>query len=196
MITNSNEYYEKLHIIQNENPPSLALLPAAEKIYSIDISTRQVEIPEFLSVEKDHRSETIYFSVNRYADYMDLSHTICVIQYINALGEARLYPVPFFDITTCAKEGKMLLPWNIDGAAAKAAGNIQFSIRFYLLDNEGKTFLYNLNTIPVESKILYGMEVQELMENEYVLSATQYEELRQDIDKISRDFHVYWTILN
>lgn len=195
MITTATEYYEKLHIIQNENPPSLALLPAAERVYDIDLSTRQVNAPEFLSVEKDHRSETIYFKVNRFVDYMDLSHTICIVQYINALGEARIYPVPFFDIATCAKEGKMLLPWCIDGGATQAAGIVQFSIRFYLLDDEGTTFVYNLNTFPAESQVLHGMEVQEIS-GDYDFEASQYDKIMQEIEKLSRQLDIYWTVLD
>ena len=69
--------------------------------------------------------------------------------------------MPFYDITTCADEGKMIFPWCIDGVATEAAGQIQYSIRFYITEEvaEGKfKFLYNLNTIPTISKILHGMK--------------------------------------
>ena len=111
MITTPKEYYSYLHRLQTENPPSLAvLLPSEEKIYNIDLNTRRIETPEFLSVEKDHHSETVYFEVNRYFDNFDLAQTVCLIQYINAAGEGRVYPVPFFDVDTKAPENKMLFP--------------------------------------------------------------------------------------
>jgi len=90
---------------------------------------------------------------------MDLSTTTCIIQYINADGEANIYPVPFFDIQTYANEDKILIPWCIDGKATKKDGIVEYSIRFYKIDANGKKFLYNLNTLPAKSKILYGFEV-------------------------------------
>jgi hypothetical protein len=51
------------------------------------------EFKDFLSVEKDHRAETIYFRVNRFHDVNDLGKIACVIEYINAVGESRIYPV-------------------------------------------------------------------------------------------------------
>jgi len=108
------------------------LLPSTERIYEIDLNTRTIDAPEWLSVETDHRSETIYFKVPRYFDHMDLTTTVCVIQYINANGEGRVYPVPYYDITTCTRENfetleqepYILFPWVIDGEATKAAGDV------------------------------------------------------------------------
>ena len=193
MITTNKDYMENLHIIQNQNPPSLALLPKAEKVYKIDLATRQVESPKFLSVSKDHVSETIYFEVDRYADYMDLSHTTCIVQYINAAGEARIYPVPFFDTTTKANERKMLLPWCIDAGVARKKGTVEFSFRFYLVDEQGEYFLYNLNTSPAKSEVLEGMEVQELTDD-YNLSSSQFDTIMQEIAKLNRPC-LCWTEL-
>ena len=64
MITTPKEYYDLLYRIQDENKPSLAvLLPSNEKIYEIDMNSRKIEAPKYLSVELDHRAETIYFKV-------------------------------------------------------------------------------------------------------------------------------------
>ena len=73
MVTTPLEYYSNLNLVLNENPPIYALLPNAEKIYNIDLNTRIIDAPEFLGVNKDHKAETIYFIVDRYNDYMDLS---------------------------------------------------------------------------------------------------------------------------
>jgi hypothetical protein len=86
-----------------------------EKIYNIDLNTRKVEEPKFISVIEDHASEVIYFSVDRFFDYMDLATMTCLIEYINAKGEKGIYAVPFYDIQTLRDEGKMLLPWVING---------------------------------------------------------------------------------
>lgn len=134
MITTPLEYYSKLNLILNENPPLHALLPKAENIYNIDLNTRTIDAPKFLGVNRDHKSETIYFIVDRYADYMDLSQTCCMITYINAASpqrEARHYCVPFYDIYTYAREDKMLIPWNLDATVLAFAGTVEFSISFY-----------------------------------------------------------------
>lgn len=192
MITTPQEYYEKLHLIQDTNFPSVAtLLPSDEKIYSIDLNTRQVETPEYLSVEHDHLAETIYFTVDRYFDNIDLANTTCVVQYINAKGEGRIYPVPFYDITTF--DGKILFPWCIEGEATKSAGNIQYSFRFYMTEkdeNNEVLFRYNLNTTIVKSKILHGMYITQ-SNPDYTFSAEVLDDIYDRISQISKE-DLYW----
>ena len=194
MITTPQEYYAYLHQIQSSNPPTIALIPNREKIYTIDLNSREIETPEFLSIEKDHASETVYFIVDRYYDFVDLSQTICIVQYVNAAGEARIYPVPFYDIHTYSEDKKMLIPWNIGAGATVAAGTVKYSLRFYRLNELGTTFLYNLNTLTTYSKILHGMDAQEIAGEAFELSASQYDYLLQKIEDISRQ-DLYWTDL-
>ena len=183
MITTAAEYEQYLARIQDENAPSIAiLLPSDERIYNVDLNSRKIEAPEFLSVEKDHHAECIYFMVDRFFDNMDLSNTVCVIQYINAGGEERVYAVPYYDITTYYDKDhpKMIFPWAIGGEATKYAGNVEFSIRFYKINevldpNDEETiaeryFLYNLNTRPVTSKVLYGLNVSDEETYNYLAS--------------------------
>lgn len=191
MITTPQEYYAYLHRIQNDNPPTLALIPNREKIYEINLNDRTVETPEFLSVEKDHASETVYFIVDRYYDYVDLSQTICIVQYINAAGETRIYPVPFYDIYTYKGDRKMLIPWNIGAGATVAAGEIKYSIRFYRLNELGTAFEYNLTTLTTTSKILHGMDAQALAPEDFTLSVSQYDYLLQRIENIDRK-DLFW----
>ena len=75
MITSADEYLSALFkIYENGNIPSLAtLLPDTERIYNIDLNSRTVEAPEFLSVTDDHVSETVYFLVDRFFDNIDMS---------------------------------------------------------------------------------------------------------------------------
>ena len=76
MITTAAEYEKYLSQIYDVNPPTLAvLLPSSEPIYKIDLNKRTVETPDFLSVEKDHRAECLYFIVDRFFDNIDLSTT-------------------------------------------------------------------------------------------------------------------------
>jgi hypothetical protein len=67
------EYPANLDILQNVNQPAYALLSAAEKIYDINIDNRTISNQNIVVVEKDHKSKTIYFSVDRFVDYMDLA---------------------------------------------------------------------------------------------------------------------------
>lgn len=184
MITSAEEYWSMLYRIQTENAPDLALLlPREEKILNVDLESRVIEAPEFLSVETDHRAETIYFKCPRFYDNIDLATTTCIIQYINAAGEGRLYVVPFYDVQTFSKydpetgvdEPVMLFPWLIEGDATKAAGEVKYAIRFYKMN--GSTLLtYNLNTLVATSKVLHGMD------NEAI-----YKELNADAQDLDID---------
>lgn len=180
MITTPRDYYNLYHKIQSENAPELAiLLPTDEKIYSIDLNTRLVEAPPFIGVEKDHKAEVIYFKVNRFYDFYDLTQAVCVIQYINANQDQRAYVVPFYDTTTLSgnenegKEDMILFPWVIDEEATKAGGDIIFNIKFYKMVDTGHEYLYNLSTLPVITKVLNGIGIDDKLteeENNYLAS--------------------------
>ena len=161
MVVSSEEFFANLFALTDGgNPPTLAvLLPKSESIYNVDLDSRTIEAPEYLSVRYDHNSETIYFIVDRYFDNMDLSETCCVIQYINAKQEGRFYVVPYYDIVTFSTENKMIVPWCIEGEATKEAGNVIYSIRFFKTDSTGKKLTYNLNTLSSTSIVLNGMNI-------------------------------------
>lgn len=212
MITTAEQYNANLHLIYNVNPPTYATLPTADNIYNIDINTREIDAPLFLAVEKDNVSETIYFIVDRYAEYMDLATTNCIITYTNAAGNTRIYPVPFYDIYSYASQKKMILPWCLDMGVAEASGEVEFAIQFFKVgevlnpkDNTmEKVIQYSLNTLPAKSKILVGIKVRQMDEG-YPLNATQYQALLDEINIIKGYFTeidnnkallTHWTILD
>lgn len=207
------EFLSNLYAIQSLNPPSYVLFPDTKKTYDISLETREISAPEFLSVSKDHDSETIYFRINRFHDYMDLSNTTCVIQYITPDKKAHLYAVPFYDILTEKASNMMIFPWCVDGNVTKYSGIVNFSIRFFVanqrieaeesFDEEGNVvtnnvakydLIYNLATIPAQSSVMDGMEVSDL-ESDFDVSATAAEYLLTEIQKIKRE-GVYWDILD
>lgn len=190
------DYLSHLYMIQSQNPPSLVLFPESKRIYDIDLSQRKIESPEFLSVSKDHKSETIYFRIDRYHNYMDLSNTTCVIQYVTPDGAAHVYSVPFFDITTEKENKKMLFPWCVDGAATKNKGIVSYSIRFYIIEEQEQEYylVYNMSTQVAKSEVLHGMQVSEL-NKDFAISAEGYDYLLSLIQNINRD-GVYWDILD
>ncbi len=206
-------FLSHLYEIQNQNPPSYVLFPDIKQTYDIDLSSRTVEAPPLLSVSKDHQSETIYFKVDRFRDYMDLSNTTCVIQYITPDNNTHLYVVPFYDVLTFKSEDKMIIPWCVDGNVTKFAGDIRFSIRFFIakqqeieveeVNAQGESVIskriqhilvYNLTTLPARSRVLEGMEVSKL-ESNFDMSAQEYEYLLSLINSIKRE-GVYWITYN
>lgn len=199
MITTPKDYFSLYHRIQSKNAPSLAvLLPTNEKIYSIDLNSRVIEAPEYLSVEKDHKAEVIYFKVNRFYDFFDLTQSVCVIQYINALKESRIFVVPFYDVQTLSEteedteEEIMLFPWVIDKEATKVGGEIEFNIRFYQLSGSGQKFLYNLNTLPAKSKVLFGIGLKEEPEAEEEYLALLKDDIYAQIKEVRESKDLYW----
>ena len=94
----------------NNKPVLSIILPSDERTFDVDLSKREISVPTFLSVQKDHKAETIYFLVDRYYEQRDLSEMCCMIEFINAAEEGGFYPVPFYDISTYKVEDKMLIP--------------------------------------------------------------------------------------
>lgn len=191
MKTNAQEYQDLLYQIQSTNKPQKAiLLPSDERIFYVDLSTKKIDAPEFLSVETDHTAETIYFRCARYYDNMDLSKTTCVVQYVNAEGVGGVYFVPYYDVITYQDSDEMLFPWVIGGRATAAAGKVKFSIRFYQLSATGSEYLYVLNTIASESSVLVGMDSLESIDLEYNFNPSQLSEI---YDRINQSKTVlYW----
>ncbi len=194
---NSNEI-EKLYEFASQSSPNIVELPKAKRnMYEVDLSTRQINSPKFLSVTAEHKAEVVYFVLDRYFDYMDLSNTTCLIQYIAPDGTPYVYIVPFYDIYTFRHLNKMIIPWNIAGSATKEKGKLQYSIRFYKLHGEGKDakIVYNLNTLPAESEILESLNVDPLNKEEVDYQTDAYEYLMAEVSKLSRK-ELYWEILD
>ncbi len=155
---------EDLYQIQKQAAPRIIYLPYArpDRIFNIDLNTRTISAPQLLSVTRDERSNVVYFRTDRYFDYMDLTETVCLVQYIVA-GEREKVPytyiVPFFDITS--EPGKIIFPWVVGGPATSKDGKIQYAVRFFKvsdIEGEQPKLVYNLNTIPVTSKISRAIE--------------------------------------
>ena len=186
-----------------DNRPVLSIvLPSEEKTFDVDLNSRTISVPTFLSVSKDHRAETIYFLVDRYYEYKDLSQTSCMIEFINAEGEGGFYLVPFYDITSyqdyiddddVKHEAKMLIPWCIEGVATKGSGPVQFAIRFYQLD-ENQHFTYNLRTQVATAQVLESMDESELDAHlDTDLMSNLLEQINYKLDQA--DSTIYWTDL-
>jgi hypothetical protein len=162
------------------------------------LSTRIIHGPDALSVRRDHKSEVIYFKVDRYFDYMDLATTTCIIEYIVPGDTERIphiYIVPFFDVTTYSNDNKLIFPWSVGGSATMSTGEIEYAIRFFKTtgEREHAQLAYNLSTLPAKSKILQSIEADtEVMKAAYDIPiAPLYEEL---LDQL-RNSKTSWTIV-
>lgn len=159
MITSHNEYLSKLGQIQRAITEEYYYpIPEAEKIYKIDLDTRQVEAPATLSVTEDNEAEILFFEVDRYFDKKDLAQTTCIINYVNASGEHFVYPIPCMDIITKAEENKILLPWVISSDVTWSAGTVKFAFKFYEINTGTLEFTYMLNTAVAQTRVLQGMQ--------------------------------------
>ena len=157
MITQYAEYYSKLYRIQNDTKPDRTLrVPEGEPVYEIDLASRTIKAPVYLSTATDHLAETVFFHCKRRFDNVDLADMCCIIQFVNAEGVSAIYPVPYYDITT--DENGIYFPWMISGVATAAPGTVKFSVRFFKLD-EQKRIVYSLLTKQASSVVHYGMEV-------------------------------------
>ena len=165
MITESEEFRQRLLDIQNSVDVTYSTLPSDEPRFIIDANTRSITIPpefQFLGVKNDHNAETVYFEIDRYFDDEDLSQHTCVIQFVNKNPKTLecnegLYPVTTMDINSI--DGKIIFGWNIMNDATQIAGDIHFSIRFYSIDSNNK-FTYNFNTLTANSIILDTLDVK------------------------------------
>ena len=211
-ITSEKEYQKYLYIIQDKNFPQLLAsdIPKDEEMLLIDLNTRQITAPEFLSVTKDHNSETLYFMVDRYFDSVDLATTCCVVQYENANPDKKqnngfVYPVPRYYLIAPDGNQKLIFPWVIEGPATAYSGNVTFSVMFYRISGEWNEdpelntleYEYKLNTLASKSRVLQGMDILEDNPNyDYQTNAPLYNSILQrllDLESVYKnDNMLYW----
>ena len=90
MAVIAQEYYNILKTIQTELRVKDTSI-ASPNYVNVNLATRTIDLSsggykDFLSVEKDHRAETIYFEVPRYFDDVDLASKNIIIEYQNKDG--------------------------------------------------------------------------------------------------------------
>lgn len=198
-----NTYQDLLFDIQQnfeKNSKIVELLPSNDEIFDIDLESRTIEIPQFLSVRYDHNAEIIYFRCARYVDNMDLVNTVCIIEYINADGKPGLYWVPYYDIRNYKDDENdsvivkpvIVIPWAISGLATAASGKITFAVRFYKLDADGKAFLYNMSTKPTTGEILHGMDLLDEELEDFKIEPDIVAQIYSDLKKVQDNAAIYW----
>lgn len=205
MIVSPQEYNSLLHRLTDPNKFTAFLrIPEDEPIHKVDLEKRFINVPEFLSVEKDHNSEIIWFEIDRFYDNIDLYNGSCWIQYINADGEEYFYNAPLYVVSEKYGSDKIIFPWAISKQVAKKSGVVQFSFQFFKLSEDGNRFLYVLNTQPAKSKILTGMfidptqflEDDDALDDDYIPQrewlADQIKVLTDAYNTLTKDYELYW----
>lgn len=195
--------YEIRNAAMNNDSNLIVNVPSNKTLYTIDLNTRKIDGPSFISVQGEHYAETIYFLVDRFYDNMDLAQTNCVIQYV-INDEAYVYAVPFCDITTY--DGKIIIPWSISLSATQTSGTIQYFVRFYLISEsslfskegvynpEGAEFSYSLSTLPASGIIRSSLET----EKEFTIEDTdlklpeRYFEFVNLVSRMMDNATIYW----
>ena len=210
MITNSEEYLDFLTKIENGTPTYELRIPSDEPIYEVDLNTRVINAPKFLSVETDHDAELIYFSIDRYFENVDLLTCASLVLFKNAKNEEYAYLIPAYDVVT--EPGKIIFGWNIQGAVTKYSGNIQFAFKFFKLnekfDEESNSFKsvleFDLNTLVAQSKILSGwasisksdpsdLYVPEIIiDNDILESIADLKVAASELRELQQEMQIFW----
>lgn len=137
------------------------LLPLDETPFRIDANARTITIPSDFSkcggVRTDNMCEIATFVIDRYFDYQDLSEADIVIQWINAAGEEGFSYHLGLDLES--EPGKIRFGWALTRDVTKAAGKVQFSVRFFKKKSGTNDFSYLLNTLPATITIKESLDV-------------------------------------
>lgn len=185
-------------------PQLVHLLPENDQIYEIDLDSRTINIPQFLSVQYDHNAEIIYFKCPRYFENVDLAGTVCIIEYINAAGESGLYWVPYYNVDINYDidlnednesedlTPQMLIPWAVGGLATASSGTVTFTVRFYQLDAVRKTFLFNMSMQPAYGEVLHGIDLSDKDLAKFQLDTTVTHQIYADLALVQSNATTMW----
>lgn len=132
-------------------------LPLDEPLFEIDANSRKITIPsDFtangLSVQGDHLAETVFFSIDRYFDYMDLNN--CNIRINWKIGDASGQSVNFSK-SVDAEPGKIIFGWPVAKDLTGKSGTLSFAVEFYA--ERDNITSYSLNTLISTINIKEGL---------------------------------------
>ncbi len=178
-------------------PQLVHLLPENDQIFDIDLDARTISIPQFLSVQYDHNAEIIYFRCPRYFENMDLASTVCIIEYLNADGEAGLYWVPYYNVDVYEDNDEsltplMLIPWAIQGLVTASSGTVTFTVRFYQLDAIRKNFIFNMSMQPAQGEVLHGIDLSDKDLEKFKLDTTVVHQIYADLALVQSNATTMW----
>lgn len=194
MITSPQEYKELLNQLIDPNQYMQHIqMPQDEPIYKIDLNSRQIESPKFLSVSEDHNSEVLWFSVDRFYDSYDLYHCTCWIQYINANKEKFYYAAPLFVKGEEYGSDTILIPWVVSKEVTSKSGPIEFAFEFFTLSEDKTRFIYKLHTNPAKSQVLQGLQIEDPQNDaKEQFAADELHKIYSELDRLKGEYNLYW----
>ena len=163
--TSKNKKYEKVKVTQQSYQPN--------KYYYFDDKGETPTLTYVLDQREEFNEEEIYYAliearyINAHVEYSNYKPR----QYylLNDNNEFVLDVGPFnkdAEYYALVDQPKILFPWTIKYPATDAAGDLEFAIRFYQIDNYGteekpdNRLVYNLNTKSAITRIQDTLEVE------------------------------------
>lgn len=165
-VDNIEAYFGSIQEIANLDSKFLRL-PLDEPLFEIDANTRKITVPnEFksngLSVQGDHLAEIIFFRIERYFDYKDLS--TCNIEINWKMGDKEGKTkrfIQFNDVMTIdeVKSNCIIFGWPVNNIITQKSGSLTFAVEFNQTETvEGATNVtYRFNTLPTTINIKDGL---------------------------------------
>jgi hypothetical protein len=153
-ITTLDEYFSFIEELNKINRNAYTRLPLDEEAFTIDTATRAITVPPSfangVSVQGDEVAEVVYFKVNRFFDATDLDTKDIFIQWRCAAKNADGTPVEGVSVPWIkdieSEPGFIIFGWPLSSDITKAAGEVQFAVRFYEF-NDKKQLVYSLSTL-------------------------------------------------
>lgn len=168
----ANTYIPNKYYILNPITNTYELATGVFEIDKIYYSLKDTSFKYELATGPFDENETYYLSIDKRALQVQVesaNYKRNTYFYLNQEGDLVLATDNFNPnrtYYTIVDKPKMLFPWTLTNQATQDAGVLQFSIRFYQVDNETGQLVYNLSTLPAQSKILDTLEV-EISDNEF-----------------------------
>lgn len=125
-----------------------------EQLYTV--SGRTILCPadvKDIGVSSDTCSETLRFRIPRYFDGVDLAQHTGKILFINAATESGVYQIMNAEVS----ESCINFEWCLNGEVTKAAGTVNFAIRFETINAETDEIEYRWTTTPCTLTVLAGI---------------------------------------
>ena len=197
-ITSLNEYFSYIKNLADIDP-LYTVLPLDEDVFTVDLNTRKIEIPQHfkdngVSVQGDEVAEVVYFKVSRFFDAQDLAYMInsndddardrmrIYIQWRSAQSgeDGKLIEgvsVPWVvDLTTYPDY--ILFGWPISSKITGKEGTIDFAIRFFKFQDRNITYSLSTLTHSVIVKPSLDFDITEKLRD--ILDGTENSDLVLD----------------
>ena len=152
-VAGLEEYFGIIKTLTDYLDTNYQILPIDEETFEIDANKREIKIPKnnyVYAVKGDNLAETIFFTIDRYFDNVDLAtKDIAVLSSIN--GKKYWTAITLKDITSTY--GKIKFGWPIGNIITNEnSGTLEFSVRFIDWNEGAQNSItgidYSFSTLP------------------------------------------------